>query len=261
VFSPGSPQVNQTIVFDASTSHAAAGHTIVKYSWTFGDSTTPVDLTGPTAQHAYAAAASYSVVLIVTDDAGQTASTTKAVTVSAGAGSLTPDFTMSPTNPVSGALVSFNANTSSPLATITRFDWDFGDGTSIPNGGVSINHTYNTPVTATYTIRLTVTDSSNRTATTTKTLAVTAGVDPVAQFTIAPNPTTVGTSVTFDGSASVAGAGLITAYQWNFGDGSPIVSGNPKSHSYAATGTYTITLTVTQTDGRTNSTSHTLLVQ
>jgi len=94
-------------------------------------------------------------------------------------------------------------------------------------------------------------------------VSVKAGADPTAQFTISPNPATVGAVVTFDGSSSVAGAGAITNFQWNFGDPSDptIRSGNPQTHTYTAKGTYTITLTVTQTNGRTNSTSHTLLVQ
>jgi PKD repeat protein len=270
VFSPAAPQVSQTVFFDATAAKASAGHSITSYAWNFGDGLSSTTVTATTS-HSYSSAATNNVVLTVTDDTGLTNSATHQVTVSAGAGSLTAGFTMSPTNPVSGTLVSFNANTSSPLGTITAFDWDFGDGTII-NGtaglagcqatcGMVINHSYNTPVNATYTIRLTVHDSSGRTATATNTLAVTSGADPLAQFTISPNPATVGAIVTFDGSASTAGAGAITSYQWNFGDGSLIASGNPVNHSYAAKGTYTITLTVTQTNGKTNSTTHTLLVQ
>jgi PKD repeat protein len=264
VFSPTSPQINQTIFFDATTSRAAAGHSIVSYAWNFGDgqsATTAV----PTTSHSYAAAATYNVVMTVTDDVGQVNSATQQIGVSGGAGSLSADFTFSPTNPVSGSLISFNANLSSPLGSITAFDWDFGDTTIVNNGGMTINHSYNTPVNATFTVRLTVHDSAGRTATTTKTVSVVAGADPIADFTISPNPATPGApGVNFNGSASVDGSGNpagITNYQWNFGDGSPIATGNPVNHVYATKGTYTITLTVTQTNGRTNSTSHTLLVQ
>ena len=33
-------------------------------------------------------------------------------------------------------------------------------------------------------------------------------------------------------------------YTWNFGDGSPLVTGNPATHTYAVSGTYNVTLTV-----------------
>ena len=267
VFSPASPQVNQTLFFDATQSRAAAGHSIVSYAWNFGDGQS-LTAAVPTTSHAYAAAATYNVVMTVTDDVGQVNSATQQVAVSAGAGSLTADFTFSPTSPVSGALVSFNANLSTPLTSITAFDWDFGDGTIINNGGMVINHSYNTPVGATYTVRLTVHDTAGRTATGTKTVPVTAGADPTAQFTISPSPATVGAVVTFDGATSTAVApATIARYEWNFGDGSPIVSTNPPfppystTHSYAATRTYTITLTVFDSNGRSNSTTHTLLVQ
>jgi PKD repeat protein len=94
---------------------------------------------------------------------------------------------------------------------------------------------------------------------------VKAGTDPIAAFSLNPNPANFGAgpsvTVSFDASASIAGAGAITNYQWDFGDSTPIKNGVALTHDYTAKGTYTITLTVTQTNGRTTSTSHTLLVQ
>ncbi len=54
----------------ASTSTPGAGHTIVSYSWTFGDGGTA---TGVTASHAYLTAGTYSAQLKVTDEIGQSA--------------------------------------------------------------------------------------------------------------------------------------------------------------------------------------------
>ncbi len=260
-FSPLTPSAGQPIFFNAAASSAAAGHTLTTYAWDFGDGTNFAGSVA-TATHSFTAAGTFTVTLVVTDDTGQKATVKTPVTVTAAsAGSLTAGFTASPTNPVSGALVAFNANTSTPLASITQFDWDFGDGTVINNGGMIINHTYNTPATANFTIRLTVHDASGNTNTATQALTVTLGSDPTANFTISPNPVAVGALVTVDGSASMAGAGAITTYQWNFGDSATIVTGNPQTHTYTAKGTYTIKLTVTQTNGRTNSTTHTIVVQ
>jgi PKD repeat protein len=128
-----------------------------------------------------------------------------------------------------------------------------------------INHTYFTQFGNTYTIRLTVHDDTGRVATGTKTLTVKPGTDPVARFTISQSPTTVGTPVTFDGTASTAVAPkTIVRYEWDFGDGSSIVStAGPMSpaHAYANAGTYTIRLTVFDSAGLSASTTHTLLVQ
>jgi PKD repeat protein len=258
-FSPASPNALQTVFFNASTSTGSAGHAITIYAWDFGDG---VSALGVSVSHSYAAAGVFTVTLTVTDDAGQKGNKSAALTVTApGSGTLTAGFTASPTNPVSGTLVSFNANTSTPLANITQFDWDFGDGTIINNGGMIINHTFNTPVNATFTIRLTVHDNTGKTAVATQALSVTTiGGDPTAAFTITPNPVAPNVNATFT-STSSAGAGVITNLTWDFGDGSPIVTGNPVNHQYSVRGTYTITLTVTQTDGRRGTTSHTLLVQ
>jgi PKD repeat protein len=60
--------------------------------------------------------------------------------------------------------------------------------------------------------------------------------------------TTVGAAVAFDAGASYDLDGTITAYQWDFGDGTT-AAGPTASHAYAANGTYTVTLTVTDDKG------------
>ena len=68
VFSPTTPSAGETVFFNASDVKPAAGHQIVQYSWNFGDGTTG---SGVQATHVFAAAATYQVVLTVTDDAAQ----------------------------------------------------------------------------------------------------------------------------------------------------------------------------------------------
>ena len=60
--------------------------------------------------------------------------------------------------PKPGAPASFNAAASSdPDGTVARYDWDFGDGTTLANGGPTPTHSYATP--GTYVAKLTVTDN------------------------------------------------------------------------------------------------------
>ena len=77
---PSAPKVGQLITFDASTSQAAAGHSIANYAWSFGD-TQANDEHGNDASHAYMAAGTYTMVLGVTDDAGLSSSTFKIIVV------------------------------------------------------------------------------------------------------------------------------------------------------------------------------------
>jgi PKD repeat protein len=80
-YAPTSPKVGDNIVFDASGSQPAAGHSIVSYFWDFGDGRLN-DEHGNDASHAYAAPGTYTMVLGVTDEAGHSGSTFKSIVVS-----------------------------------------------------------------------------------------------------------------------------------------------------------------------------------
>ncbi|SFR48975.1 Por secretion system C-terminal sorting domain-containing protein [Robiginitalea myxolifaciens] len=84
---------------------------------------------------------------------------------------------------------------------------------------------------------------------------ITIGNPPVADFTIVPNPAEVNEVVQFT-STSTDIDGTIDNYEWDFGDGSPVVSGMSESaptHTYSAPNTYTVSLTVTDNDGFTST--------
>jgi hypothetical protein len=82
---------------------------------------------------------------------------------------------------------------------------------------------------------------------------------PIAQA--GPDRTaTVGSPVTFDGSASIDPDGTIVAYQWSFGDGG-VGSGSMVSHVYNTSGTFTVTLTVTDNEGATATDTALVTVQ
>lgn len=74
---PTSVVIGQTVSFNGAGSTDVDG-TITSYAWTFGDGSTA---TGATASHAYAAAGTFTARLTVTDNTGNTASTTVAIGV------------------------------------------------------------------------------------------------------------------------------------------------------------------------------------
>jgi len=74
-------------------------------------------------------------------------------------------------------------------------------------------------------------------------------VAPVASFT----SSCTDLACSFNGSASSDSDGTIASYSWNFGDGN-VASGVNASHTYGASGSYTVSLTVTDNQGATNST-------
>ncbi|PKK85266.1 MAG: hypothetical protein CVT48_06205, partial [Thermoplasmata archaeon HGW-Thermoplasmata-1] len=86
----------------------------------------------------------------------------------------------------------------------------------------------------------------------------TLNVPPVADFMYSPvNPTTSDTVQFTDASTDIDGT--ITAWAWNFGDGSTSAQQSP-THKYAKTGTYTVTLKVTDDAGGTDTVSKAIAV-
>ena len=70
----------------------------------------------------------------------------------------TASFTV--TQGFAGQPTGFNATGSTDTdGDVARYDWDFGDGTTLPDGGPIPNHIYDTP--GTFTATLTVTDDEN----------------------------------------------------------------------------------------------------
>jgi chitodextrinase len=165
-FTPTNPTDHQRVLFDASTSQAPTNNPIVTYSWSFGDGGTG---TGRTATHDYSAPGTYIVTLTIIDGFGRSAATSQSLTVGAGV-EPSSSFTFSPTDPVPGSTVNFNASSSraAPGRTIVSYTWDFGDGTS--GSGVQASHRY--PVLGNYTVTLVVRDDAGRTAVASQTVPV-----------------------------------------------------------------------------------------
>src|SRR4029077_16145216 len=76
-------------------------------------------------------------------------------------------------------------------------------------------------------------------------------------FTFSPSSPTTGQSTTF--TASAAGGISPYTFNWSFGDGAT-TTGNPASHSYSTSGTFTVQLTARDSVGASASTAQSVIV-
>jgi PKD repeat protein len=263
------------VSFDASSSYDLDG-TIFSYHWDFGDGSTD---TGITPSHTFTTTTirTFTITLIVTDDAGATGTSTQSIEVlpagSSGSNPPTARFTARPSHGNSPLTIVFDASLSSAVdGTIAVYAWDFGDDAT--GSGVTISHTFTAAATTNFTVTLTVTDNSGSTAITS--LVITAMVPvvvptdgPTASFT-ASTPVTIYASpslpstpslfeVEFDPALSTAAPGhSLKIFLWDFGDGETLsTTTNAKvRHLYssgAPSHTYVVTLTVIDEQGLTDS--------
>jgi PKD repeat protein len=243
---PYSGTVGQPVSFDGSGSSDPDG-TVDSYVWDFGDGSTD---TGSNPTHTYAAPGSFTVTLTVTDNDG--ASSTCTTTAEIGEAPNEPPVcdANGPYNGTVGVPVTFDGSGSSdPDGTVDSYVWDFGDGST--DTGVSPSHTYVAPGNFTVTLTITDNDGASSTCTTTANITAEPNEPPICDAN-GPYTGTVGQPVSFDGSGSSDPDGTIDSYVWDFGDGSTDTGSNP-THTYQASGSFTVTLTVTDNEGGTST--------
>ncbi len=200
------------------------------WSWDFGDGTTSA-LQNPT--KAYAAAGNYTVRLTVTNAAGRTSTSQTVSLFSIPVAS----FTNTLPNGLPPVTINFtDTSTGNPASWL----WDFGDGAT--------STLQNPPkvyaAAGAYTVTLTVTNPAGS-ASTSQVVRVSGAL--VAGFTkvLAPADGVAEVTVTFTNTST----GAITAWLWDFGDGTTSTLQAPPPKVYAAAGNYTVSLTVTDAAG------------
>jgi len=269
VFGPTPVVANVDAFFDASASVAGSGHKIASYSWNFGDGDPISTRTTPIENHDFNSAGVYTVVLVVTDEAGQKGTTSQTVTVTAPtggtAGAPVANFTSSPTAPVVGEVVVFDSSSSTVASgrTIVDYAWNFGDDTPIITGNQRIiSHTYARP--GNFIVNVVITDNTGATGQKSAPVPVGSG-NPVPVITFSPSTGTTATVIAFSSSGSTTSNGAtITSYAWNFGDPGSGGSNNSAlsnpNHTFSAAGTYTVRLTITDSLGRVGTATVTITI-
>jgi PKD repeat protein len=183
---PGNGYSPLDVTLDAGESSDPDGDSLT-FSWDFGDGTTAEDA-GPTLTHTYVVSATGSTVYY-----------TATVTVADGQASSTTDQTIMVTNdgsstgtPATAVIapgttgpapitITFSAENSAPSegATITDYNWNFGDGATAT--GETTSHLYTSN--GSYTVTLTIADTAGTEATATYTIDVSANSLPQTKIT------------------------------------------------------------------------------
>jgi len=206
---------------------------IISYVWDFGDGTQG---SGSSPEHIYTLPGIYWVTLIVTNNDLCTNYMTKQVTVIP---SPVVDFTW--TNPVcAGNPVQFVNLTTGSGGSVQTYLWQMGDGTTYTVAAPG--HTYSAP--GVYSIKLIAENLNGCKDSLTKQLTI--HPNPLAGFI--SSPACHGLPVQFTDASQSSGS-PITAWHWDFGDGTTLAGIQHPSHVYAYPGIYDVLLTVTDGNG------------
>jgi PKD repeat protein len=264
---PQSGPAPLSVALDATASESPAGE-ITSYEWDFKGQNNFRDATGATARTTFDREGEYEIKLRVTDNTGKSAITSQKIQVGG------PDVPLAvidiPTTDGKyyvGKQLSFLAEqSSSPNGTISKYEWDFGDGSPKSTTRTS-NHTYKTA--GLYEVVLIVTDETGKTGKSSQKLTL-VKEEEAPQAIISTTPAfseedrilggTAPFEVVFDASKSTDPDDNIVEFKWDFdGDGQSDAAGTTASYVYKTAGSYNATLTAI--DAADNESTNILVVR
>ena len=232
---------------------------IAQYLWDFGDNNTSLVRN---ASNTYVAPGTYTVSLTITDTAGCSNVKTHTITVHP---SPVAHFTATNTT-CQGQLVTFTDQSVANSAYMSRWVWDFGDGSptqtfTFPALPPNPNTTYTYTNPGTYGVTLTVTNSDGCTHSETRVIEVLPA--PVADFISSGR--CVSTAVGFTDKSTVVLPQALSSWSWNFGEAS---SGTANTstlqhpvHTYSTVNTFTVTLITFTANGCSDTITHDVTTQ
>ena len=246
--------------FDASEFKSAEG-TVSSYDWNFGDGKLS---TGRKITHTFTKEGVYEISVKLKDDKGNQRTISKNYTVSSSPSGLFARIQTTPQN-TSGTLkgiapfrVNFDAGNSSG-GQIVEYNWDFNSDGIIDAKGQIVEHVFTSSTNANVTLSIVSVDGKTA-VTTMKTDISGTGL----QSKVIANPVNgiVPLLVNFDASATIVPEGSqIATFQWDFGDGTPILREGPiVAHKYTSVGTFTASVTAITSDNKTSVSKVTIFV-
>ncbi len=248
----------QLMVFtDKST---VTNDTIQQQTWTFGDPNAytgnPDIATGKKVTHAYdSAGVNLPVKLVVVTGGGCVDSISQNVTILQ-----SPDTTFSTGTACENSSLQFKYT--GRLTTGLKYNWNFGDSTTLADTSSSQNPTYTYAKGGLYSVTI-VTKAQNGCRSKGTEFVY---VFPKPYIWVTTDNICVDSVITFTANdsfdRSIANPPSIVSYTWDYGDGSKTTTTtNPTiTHMYKSTGTYTVKLSMVTSDGCSNSSTMNLTI-
>lgn len=224
-----STSVCQGLASTFTASGTSSWGVITSWNWNFGDGVGSSAVQSPV--YTYGAAGTYTATLVATDNNGCSISVNSPVIVH-------PKPTISISAPVVSGCNPLTVNFVNNSTNAGSYSWNFGDG-SPASSAISPSHVYTQA--GNYTVSLSASNSFGCTASQSFTGFISVAPTPLAGLNIT-SPLCQGDTL-FPSNTSSANGSVITSYSWNFGDGSPAVSGFAPYHVFVSSGNYTVSLT------------------
>jgi uncharacterized protein (TIGR03790 family) len=237
--SQASPMTLDSVRFEMRVE--SAPRDISLYFFEFDDGTDRVVLQSNSAFHAFDDNGVYNVTAWVLD-VGSVPSLRANLTVTVQNRAPLPLISVSPETRLTGEAFTFSANNSSDLdGQVESLEWDMGDGNTSTD--LVATHSYRWP--GEYVVRLTVADDDGSRASVTRRVTV-LNRAPEARFRVDNEEVWKGRPTTMNASLSSDVDGIVSQYEWDFGDGtegevtrSPLVH-----HVFESAGQVDVTLVV-----------------
>lgn len=207
------------------------------FIWDFGDGSPRIQAGPNSVLHNFSAPGTYNVKLVLVDTNYCNAPDSITVQLSVAA-LVKAKFD----TPLAGC-TPYNAVFTNTSIGGQTFQWDFGDGTT--STATSPTHLYSVP--GPYTITLIANDPNTCNLSDTTRFTINVFDNPVASFTIAPDPPVENTPTTFTNLSSLDAV----LFKWGFGDGDTLQTASrlPIQHQYNTTGTFNACLTAINSAG------------
>lgn len=254
-----------TIKFDASHSPMDSDKfQVLSYDWDFGDAKLG---TGKVVTHDFVKKGRFDVILTITKRDKTTEEETKdtySQTVTIADQALTASFTADPQSGEAPLKVKFDASDSvDPDGKIATYEWDLnGDGEFEKDSINKVQTEYTYEKIGNYDATLRVTSMTGDYAVAKKQIIIGTGETPQGVIEVQDNPEVFEKGVTyiFKGGSSTSPNGLITGYEWDFGDGSQTETTKTVAHKFKDEGSYDVVLKVTDEKEKMGETTRKIVV-